>query len=79
MVRVVDPDTIYVDPLVYPQDTFLRIRLKDRWEVEAGEPGADEIMAMVLKEFPVGSLLDLTNTRSHWSYGRLEARVDRVV
>ncbi len=78
MVRVVDADTIYVDPLIYPQDVFLRIRLKDRWEVELDEEGSDAIIERVKLEFPEGSLLDLTNTRSHWTHNRLEARVDKV-
>jgi endonuclease YncB( thermonuclease family) len=74
--RWIDGDTVLVDPQVYPQDTFLRVRLKDVWEPERGEEGEDLARAKAEAAFPVGSRVSLTNTRVRWTYWRLEARVD---
>jgi endonuclease YncB( thermonuclease family) len=75
--RVVDGDTILVDPQIYPMDTLLRVRLKDAFEPEAGEEGGEEATERARAMFPEGSSVVLTNTRSRFTYGRLEARVDK--
>lgn len=78
VMRWVDADTVLVDPQVYPQDVYLRVRLKDAWEPEIGEDGEDRARIKAVRTFPPGSWVNLTNTRIKWTYGRLEARVDRV-
>lgn len=78
MVRIVDGDTAVVDPEIYPQDQNLRVRFKDVWAAEVGDEGGAEATAAAEKEFPPGCKLSLTNTRIHWIYGRLEARVDHA-
>ena len=74
--RWIDADTVLVDPSVYPMDTFLRVRLKDAWQPETGEDGEDLARAKAEATFPVGSRVVLTNTRVHWTFWRLEARLD---
>ncbi len=74
--RWIDADTVLIDPQVYPQDVFLRVRLKDVWAPEVGEEGEDLARAKAEAAFPVGSTVLLTNTRARWTYWRLEARVD---
>lgn len=76
MVRIVDGDTAVVDPSIYPPDTNMRVRFKDVFAPETDEEGGAEATEAAMKMFPVGSFLVLTNTRSHFSFGRLEARVD---
>lgn len=76
--RWIDADTVLVDPSVYPQDTYLRVRLKDRWEPEIGEEGEDVARREAEATFPPDSRVVLTNARHHWTYGRLEARVDKA-
>jgi len=76
VVRFIDADTVLVDPQVYIQDVFLRVRLKDVWEPEIGEDGEDLARRKAEVAFPVGSKVSLTNTRIKWTYGRIEARVD---
>lgn len=79
IVRWVDADTVLVDPRVYIQDVYLRVRLRDRWEVEIGEEGHEEALARAKAELgDTGDWLRITNTRHVWTYGRLEARVDRA-
>lgn len=74
---VVDGDTIDVHPLVYRRMIDLRVRFKDTFAPEDGEPGAEEATRQAREMFPPGSLVVLTNTRHRWTYERLEARVDR--
>ncbi len=76
VIRWVDADTVLVDPPIYPQDTGLRVRLKDVWEPEIGEDGEDLARAKAEAAFPVGSKVLLTNTRVRWTYWRLEACLD---
>ncbi len=77
IVRWIDADTVLVDPLVYREDIFLRVRLRDRWEPEIGENGADLALEQAIATLGLpGDYVWLTNTRHHWTYGRLEARVD---
>ncbi len=76
IVRWIDADTVLLDPQIYPQDTFLRVRLKDVWAPEVGEDGQDVALEKAQSMFPFGSKVVLTNTRIKWTFGRLEARVD---
>ncbi len=76
IVRFIDADTVLVDPQIYPQDSFLRVRLKDVWAPEVGDEGQDLALAKAQAMFPVGSKAALTNTRIKWTYGRIEARMD---
>lgn len=76
VVRVIDGDTILVDPDVYPQDTHLRVRFRDVFAPERGEEGYEEANGRARLAFPEGSRISLRNDRSRWTYGRLEARVD---
>lgn len=79
IVRWVDADTVDVQPLPYRWGIMLRVRLKDHWEPEIGEAGEDIARAKAEAAFPVSSRVVLTNDRHHWTFHRLEARVDPVV
>ena len=73
----VDADTVEVHPLITPYGINLRVRLKDRWEPERDEEGHD--LALEKAKALLGDEDDyvrITNTRHHWTNGRLEARVD---
>ena len=76
VVRVIDGDTILVDPMIYPQDQNLRVRFKDAFAPERNEAGWNEAKDNAKVIFPTGITVVLTNTRSKWTYNRLEARVD---
>jgi hypothetical protein len=84
MVRVVDGDTAVVHPSTYRPEINVYIRFKDRFAAELNDPDPDQrAIAQAEKKsaedyFPVGCQVELTNDRIHWSYERLEARVDRV-
>jgi hypothetical protein len=84
IVRVIDGDSAIVDSYVTKQDEVTRIRFKDRFSAELDDPDATQrdIAAAEKKAaeemFPVGCEVKLTNTRAHWTYDRLEARVDRT-
>ncbi len=78
VIRVIDGDTILIDPQIYPQDQFMRVRLKDAWAAETGEDGSETATEEARKMFPVGCRVRVTNSRTHWTFGRLEARVDRT-
>lgn len=76
VVRVIDGDTALVDPEIYPQDQFLRVRFKDVWAAEMSEEGGEKAKQLAEQEFPEGARVKLTNTHIRWIYGRLEARID---
>lgn len=78
IVRVIDGDTAIVKPQVYRSDIYLRVRFKDSFKPEVDEFGGDDATAEAEALFPEGTRVRLTNDRIHWSYERLEARVDRV-
>lgn len=76
--RWVDADTLDVHPKPYRHNIDLRVRLKDSWAVEIGEIGHEEALKVAkLTIGDVGDEVILTNTRHHWTWERLECRVDR--
>lgn len=78
VVRIIDGDTVLVDPMIYPQDTFLRVRFRDRFAPEPDQPGGEDASEQAEAMFPAGVEVTLVNTRSRWTYNRLEARVDHA-
>lgn len=76
IVRWIDADTVLVHPMVYRQDIDLRVRLKDVWMMDP--PDGEELRRQIELLGDVGGYVWLTNTRHHWTYGRLEARVDKA-
>ena len=80
--RVIDGDSVLVKPQVYRRDIYLQIRFKDVFKAELDDPNptkqaqalADKAEAEAM--FPVGARVTMTNERIHWTYERLEARVD---
>jgi endonuclease YncB( thermonuclease family) len=78
VVRVLDGDTIIVDPGIYKQDEVLRVRFKGVFAPELREDGGEEAKRRAEEMFPAGCEVVLTNTRVRWTYGRLECVVARV-
>ena len=76
VVRWIDGDTVLTDPLISGTDEYLRIRLKDAYAPEIGGEGADEATRRAEADFPPGCYIVATNDRHHWTYERLEARID---
>ncbi len=76
VVRVIDGDSVVVDPQIYKQDEVLRVRLKDVFAPEPGEEGASEALAAARAMFPETSRVTITNTAVKWSFNRLVARLD---
>lgn len=78
VVKVVDGDTIIIDSQTVPPDIYQRVRFKDVYAPELGDKGGLEAKARAEADFPVGSLVRLTNEKIEWSYNRLVARIDRA-
>lgn len=76
--RWIDADTVLTDPQTTPTDELVRIRLKDSYMPEIGQP--DEMMYRQQAEadFPIGCLIRCKNDHINWPYERLEARIDRT-
>lgn len=73
----VDADTFDCQPKPYRPRIGLRVRLKDVWAVEIGQPGHDDALAsskLLLGD--VGAEVSLAGTRHRWTYERLECRVE---
>lgn len=79
VVRIIDGDTVLVDPPIYPGDQQVRIRLKYIEAPERGEPGYNEFRDRTAKRYPVGSWVKVFNNRVHWTHNRLEAHVQGAV
>ena len=79
--RYIDADTLEVHPLVTPPGINLRIRLKDAWIVENEEDPEEHARILAEQKTLLGDVGDhvwVTNTRHHWTWGRLESRLDAV-
>jgi hypothetical protein len=79
IIRYVDADTLEIHPFILPAGFNLRVRLRDAWIVE--DEDDPEEHARILKEQiaiigDVGAVVGMVNTRHHFSWGRLEARLD---
>lgn len=82
IIRVVDGDTAVVKPQVYRPYIYLYVRFKDSFAEELDDADVTKAeAARIAKEaaekmFPQGSRVTMTNDRIHWTYERLEARID---
>ena len=73
----IDADTPEVHQLTNPPGINTRVRLKDLYAVERWEPGHEEALADAKRRIgDVDDYVRMTNTRHHWTSGRLEARLD---
>jgi len=75
--RWLDCDTVEVHLLVNPPAVNTRVRLKDEYGVERSDPA--HAAALADAKARIGGEMDYvraTNTRHHFTFGRLEARLD---